>query len=185
MNRKAFIQQASITMMLHPYATEKPQGERVDAAINLAEALWERLKDRGYGPTTATSERSSRDYYAEIEDQESFDRCRIKFKDKGNLQDAAKAWIGIEESEKPKLFGAICRYLEDIATSGTAKAHLSTWYNGKRWLNYPEPEKKPETKSRHNEKAAMERHLLTMIAHAPTEEHKAELQSQLDNLRNG
>ena len=127
MNRKAFIQQASITMMLHPYSSEKAPTERVDAAINLAEALWERLKDRGYGPTTQTSERCSKNWYSEIQDQEEFDRCWNKYGKTGNRNDAAKAWIDIEESEKPKIFPAIPKYLEAIRCSGTQKAHFSTW----------------------------------------------------------
>ena len=180
MNRKAFIQQASITMMLHPYATEKPQIERVDAAINLAEALWDRLKDRGYGPTTQTSERCSRNYYSEIEDQEYFDKCWNKYGKQGSRDKAAKAWIEIEGS-KDAIFPAIPKYLEDIRCSGTAKAHFSTWLNEKRWMNY-DADKKKETKPAYDEKAQEISGLKRQIAMMPEGDTKEALQAQLSRL---
>ena len=152
MNRKAFIQQASITMMLHPYSSEKAPAERVDAAINLAEALWERLKDRGYGPTTQTSERCSKNWYSEIQGQEEFDKCRRKYGDEGGRNDAAKAWIGLDEEEKVKVFPAIPKYIESLKYSGKSKAHFATWINQKRFLNYEETEKK-QSKPAYNELA--------------------------------
>lgn len=184
MNRKAFIQQASITMMLHPHATQKPKGERVDAAINLAEALWDRLKDRGYGPTTKTSERSSHNYYSELNDQEYFDKCWSRYGKQGCRNKAAKAWIDIPEAEKPKIFPAIPKYLEDIKLSGVTKAHFSTWLNDQRWINY-EQEQKKEVKPAYDEKAQTIAGYRNQIALLKDDNPiKHQLQTQLDRILN-
>lgn len=183
MNRKAFIQQASITMMLHPHSMQKPPTERVDAAIGLAEALWERLKDRGYGPTTATSERSSQDWYSELQDKEEFDKCWNKYGKQGSRDKAAQAWIKIKDDEKAKIFSAIPRYLEDIRCSGTAKAHFSTWLNEQRWLNYEKTESVKSSAPAYDEKAqriAGLRHQISLLK--DDNPMKAELQQQLERM---
>ena len=185
MNRKAFIQDKSAMFLLHPQIAAMGKSDRLDAAINLAEALWERLKDRGYGPTTATSERSSRNWYAELQDQEEFDKCWFKYGKQGSRDKAAKAWIEIPESEKAKVFPAIPRYLEDIRCSGTAKAHFSTWLNEQRWLNYEKTEEKKQSSPAYNEKAQRIsglRHQISLMR--DDNPMKAELQSQLDRLIN-
>ena len=172
MNRKAFIQQALIAWMPH-FKSNK-------ACIERAKRAWDDLSAEGFGETTETS-RSSRNWYAELEDQEAFDKCWFKYGKQGSRDKAAKAWIEIEESQKEKIYPAIPKYLEDIRCSGTAKAHFSTWLNDKRWLNY-DADKKQETKPVYDEKSQEIAHLKRQIAMMPEGPTKEALQVQLNKL---
>lgn len=173
MNRKAFIQQAILHWMPH-FKSNK-------ACIERAKTAWADLTAEGFGDTAETS-RASRNWYAELQDQEEFDKCWFKYGKQGSRDKAAKAWIEIPESEKAKVFPAIPRYLEDIRFSGTAKAHFSTWLNEQRWLNYEKTdrkESKPAYDERAQEIAGLKRQIET--AHEAMKPH---LQSQLDRLIN-
>ena len=179
MDKKAFIQTASIQFLMHPATIEQVQEVRLEFAINMAEALWRRLSDRGYGAKKEGSPRVSVDYYCQIEDQEYFDKCWRKYGKEGARNSAAKAWVGIEESEKEFIYPAIVKYIENIA-SGRAKAHFSTWLNQRRWEGFDVPEseiKRPAI----DEKAQQIRHLEKMIAMAP-ESTRPGLQEQLEKL---
>ncbi len=48
-------------------------------------------------------------------------------------QDSEKAYSKLNKGEKIKCFLALKDYEKDLAKSGTAKAHLSTWINKKRF----------------------------------------------------
>lgn len=143
MNRKAFIQQAVIEWMPH-FKSSKD-------CIMRAKQVWDDLTAEGFGETTEKS-RCAKNWYTEIQDQEEFDKCRRKYGDEGGRNDAAKAWIGLDEEEKVKVFPAIPKYIESLKYSGKSKAHFATWINQKRFLNYEETEKK-QSKPAYNELA--------------------------------
>ena len=178
MNKKSFIQQASITLMLHPYATQKPHTERVDAAIGMAEALWERLKVRGYGPSVQGEPKETRKWYSELQDQERFDRSWAKYGREGSRDQAARRWIGLEEAEKAHVEYSIPKYLEQLHGSGKAKAHFSTWLSERRWESFDMKEDKPIIQ-KVDEKAQDQAHFKRMLEIMPEGPAKERLREQI------
>lgn len=183
MSKKAFIRDAARTMMLSAWVQEKPAAERIDTAITLAETLWRRLDERGYGGTVEGEPRETRNWYAELQDQELFDKCWNKYGREGARNEAAKAWLKLEEADKPKMYQAVVKYLEQLQLSGITKAHFSTWLNQRRFESFEVTEvaKKPTVV---NERAQDIQALQKMIAMARDDKTRAAFQAQLDRLTN-
>lgn len=183
MSKKAFIRDAARTLLLSTWVSEKPPEQRIDAAIGLAEALWKKLVERGYGDAKEGDPEKSRNWYAELQDQEAFDRCWAKYGREGARNEAAKSWIKLDEIDKPKVFPAIVKYLDQLSHSGTTKAHFSTWLNQRRFESFETVDvtKKPTVV---NERAQDIQALQNMIARAKDEKTRAAFQAQLDRLSN-
>ena len=190
MNRKDFIQDKSADFLLKDEIWSLPKDKRIDTAISMAEALWERLKERGYGTTTSKTKddlRAGKKWTAELVDSERFEEAwgiyhKHSSRRSGDKQAAAKSWIALEESDKQKVIDAIPMYFKSIEGTSTAPKHLSTFINKRTFDGY-EKKQKSETKPAYNEKAqeiaALRRQI--EMAHESMRPH---LQSQLDRLIN-
>lgn len=181
MSKKAFIRDAARTMMLSSWVNEKPPESRIDTAISLAEKLWERLSDRGYGCTAEGEPSAARNWYTEIQDQERFDKVWRKYGKTGSRNEAAKAWLKVEESVKDQIEQAVPRYLEQIAKEGVTKAHFATWLNGRRWESF-DMAQPSQAKAAINQRAQDIAALQKMVANARDDKTRAMLQAQLDKL---
>lgn len=180
MSKKAFIRDAARTLMLSAWVQEKPAEKRIDTAISLAEALWKRLDERGYGSAVEGEPKEGRNWYAELGDQEAFDKSWRKYGRTGARNDAAKAWLKLEEAEKALIPAAIQKYLEQIGKEGTTKAHFATWLNGRRWESFDATPVKTSQgiDPRAQEIAALQK----MIERSADPNTRAAFQKQLDKL---
>lgn len=181
MSKKRFIQDAARTMMLSAWVQEKPAAERIDTAITLAETLWRRLDERGYGGTVEGEPRETRNWYAELQDQEAFDKVWRRYGRTGERNAAAKAWIKLTEAEKTLVPAAVQKYLEQIGKEGTTKAHFSTWLNGRRWESF-DTEQPAQVKAAINQRAQDVAAMQKMVAAARDDKTRAMLQAQLDRM---
>lgn len=181
MSKKKYVREAAPILLISPWVNEKPPEQRLDMAIGLAEALWNKLVERGYGDTREGDPEKSRNWYAELHDQEAFDRCWMKYGREGARNEAAKSWIKLDEADKPKVFPAIQKYLEQLAHSGTTKAHFSTWLNQRRFESFDaiEQVRRPMV---FDEKAQERKALQRMIEMAKDETTRQAFQAQLDRI---
>lgn len=180
MSKKQFIQRAVISLITHPDVIASPKENRINRAIDYAEALWKRLDERGYGSAVEGEPKEGRNWYAELEDQEAFDKSWRKYGRTGARNDAAKAWLKLEEAEKALIPAAIQKYLEQIGKEGTTKAHFATWLNGRRWESF---DVTPVKASQGIDQRAQDiAGLQKMIAMAKDETTKEALQKSLDKL---
>lgn len=188
MNKRQFIQEASIAMVSHPELMKWERSQRLDEAITYAEALWQKLDERGYGPTKEGDPKETRDWYNELGEKPviAFDKAWKMFKRMGARNEAAKAWHKIEEQEYPHIHFAITKYLEQCEANGTTICHFSTWLNQKRWQGFEMKSSKPEQKTQHDEKAAQIRHLENQVkfwTDKGNDPMVADLNAQLEKLK--
>lgn len=181
MSKKQFIQRAVISLIVHPDVLASPKDQRINRAIDYAEALWKRLDERGYGGTVEGEPRETRNWYAELQDQEVFDKVWRKYGRTGERNAAAKAWIKLTEAEKTLVPAAVQKYLEQIGKEGTTKAHFSTWLNGRRWESF-DAEQPSQAKAAINQRAQDIAAMQKMVANARDDATRAMLQAQLDRL---
>lgn len=181
MKKTQFVQTAVITLIGHPSVMQVERERRIDTAINLAEALWRRLDERGYGGSVEADPKETRNWYAELQDQERFDKIWRKYGKTGSRNEAAKAWLKVEESAKDQIEQAVPRYLEQIAKEGVTKAHFATWLNGRRWESF-DAEQPSQAKAAINQRAQDIAAMQKMVANARDDATRAMLQAQLDRL---
>lgn len=183
MSKKKYVRETAALMMLHPETLKRPATQWVDISISMAEKLWDRLVERGYGIATEGEPKEGKNWYAELQDQELFDKCWNKYGREGARNEAAKAWLKLEESDKPKMYQAVVKYLEQLQQSGVTKAHFSTWLNQRRFESFEvtEAAKKPTVV---NERAQDIQALQKMIAMARDDKTRAAFQAQLNKLGN-
>ena len=182
MNRKRFIQDAVKTMILFPEVMDQPREKRLDFTISMAEAMWEKLKERGYGDAKQREPSEKRHYYSELEDKELFDKCWFKYGKEGAREAAAKAWLQVEETEKEKIFPAICSYLDQLGYSKKAKAHFSTWINERRWESFEKSKTVTEATKLPDPLEQQIKHYESLIRGA-SKENKTMLEAQLQALK--
>ena len=182
MSKKAFIRDAASRFMSHPSVLSKPPEQWVDLSIAMAERLWQRLDERGYGMSKEGEPKEGKNWYAELEDQEAFDKCWHKYGKEGARNEAAKAWLKLEESDKQNIYQAVVKYLEQLQHSGVTKAHFSTWLNQRRFESFEVEVKAQQQPKAVDEKAQEIQSLQRLIARAGDPNTKAALQSQLDRL---
>ena len=142
------------------------------------------LSEKGYGATNESTpeELKTTNYYAMIQDQELFDKCWHKYGKEGARNEAAKAWLKLEESDKATIYQAVVKYLEQLQHSGVTKAHFSTWLNQRRFESFEPDMHEKKQPAAFSERAQEIQYFQKMIAIAKDENTKAALQSQLDRL---
>ena len=91
MSKKKYVRETAALMMLHPETLKRPATQWVDISISMAEKLWDRLVERGYGIATEGEPKEGKNWYAELQDQELFDKCWNKYGREGARNEAAKA----------------------------------------------------------------------------------------------
>ena len=187
-SKTTFMQENILQALALCQNTDKEK--RFDAAMAICEKAWDKLCENDYGtkPAKDPTERKNVDWYNELTESEviAFDKAWGLYKREGSRDAAAKAWKSIDRKDYDHIHKAIPKYIEGLFTSGTSKAHFSTWLNQKRWESFDVSQvKKVEEKVKHNEKAGEIRHLETQIEIVKDETLKAKLQEQLDKLRGG
>jgi len=182
MSKKSEIRAFACTFMSHPSVMALPAEKRVDASIAMAELLWQRLEDRGYGITAEGEPKENKSWYSHLQDPETFDKAWSKFGKLGSKNAAAKAWLKVEESAKQVIILAIPKYIEQLHATGTSKAHFSTWLNDRRWESFDVTQKTQikAVDERAQEIAALRK----MVAQAKDDKTRQAFQAQLDRLSN-
>lgn len=182
MSKKKFIQETSAVLMNNPKILEQEPEKWPSLAIGWAERLWKRLDELGYGDRAEADPKAKRNWYSELQDQERFDRSWAKYGREGGRNEAAKAWIALTEKEKTHIEYSIPKYLEQLGSTGKAKAHFSTWLNDRRWESF---EIKQQTRASGVDERAQEiAGLQRLISMARDENTKQAFQAQLDRLTN-
>lgn len=182
MSKRTFIQQAARSMMNNPKVLEQSPDKWIDLSIQWAERLWQRLDERGYGNPKEGQPKEKRHWYTELQDQERFDRAWAKYGREGGRDAAAKAWTLLSDAEKEHIEYSIPKYLDQLHSSGKAKAHLSTWLNERRWESFDMVTQKAKPKLAVVDNGEV-LHLQKMIAMTKDENTKKALESQLSGLR--
>lgn len=155
MSKKKFVQQASAMLLFHTGDTPC-----VDRAVRWAEALWEKLTERGYGEARPHQPRQNVDYYTDLSARQRqwFDRFWAAFGHKHNRNRAAMRWAQLGELPDDKYQHIVDAAAQENARQlppGQSRKMAEGWLADLRWQDYS-----PVKKQGAEASAATERALL-------------------------
>jgi hypothetical protein len=177
-----------------------PKVEKIDDAIDYAEAVWARLTARGYGDKSPAKPRESIDYYGALEGavKTGFDRFWRAFARKGDdKQGAAKRWSqldGAGELTAELIERIVAAAAEDAAlprAPDQVRCMARRWLYERRWAGYSIPDSEDPVAARKHrarelagELAALKR-LQIQAPYPGIDDHIASVKASLGELRHG
>lgn len=140
-------------------ARSLPSVDKISAAIDYAERLWDILTDRGYGsPKSDEPQARDRvDWYAKLdpEQREAFDRFWVVYDLKKGKNEAAGVWLKLWKSTYITARGPALDWILASARKeaelwrhnppqGQTRIYAQGWLSALRWRDHPKPSREGE-----------------------------------------
>lgn len=168
-----------------------PKSDRIDAAIDYAENLWQHLTLRGYGDQTTSEQRANVDYYAQLKEpaKHGFDRFWQAFHRKGDdKQGAARRWGQLAKTgmltpqTTERIVAAAAAEAALPRGEGEVRVMARRWLFERRWEGYAEGRPKDDSAERAAERRRLIGDLAYMNGLRETQPYEG-LEDQIANLQ--